>query len=312
MSKVSKGKIIRIVIACVAVLALLAGGLFVLRYAKQRIKQMYFELSSRIDAVGQIAAVQPPEQHTPYTFDYSWIEDTDGYVAHAFGEVDGYTYTNSMEAFEANYARGHRVFEVDLDYTLDDYSVVLTHDEESWRAERADVADDFPFTHDNFMNTPTNGLFTPVDLEGLIQIMDEHPDIYIVLDTHHFDRQSVIIMFSQIVSEAQRVDPRILNRIVPQVYNEDMFWTVMQVYEFKSIIFTLYATEWTPESVYDFCFRSGCRYVTLWDYLLTPEMLALWDTQGINVAVHTVNDQEAADAFFDMGVDMIYTDSLPA
>ena len=117
---------------------------------------------------------------------------------------------------------------------------------------------------------------------------------------------------SQIVSEAQRVDPRILNRIVPQVYNEDMFWTVMQVYEFKSIIFTLYATEWTPESVYDFCFRSGCRYVTLWDYLLTPEMLALWDTQGINVAVHTVNDQEAADAFFDMGVDMIYTDSLPA
>lgn len=310
MSKVSRGKLIRTGIIAAVTLAVIAGGLFALRYVKNRAKQLYFELSGRIDAVGQMASSRPPERHAPYTFDYSWIEDTDGYVAHAFGEVDGFTYTNSLEAFEANYARGHRVFEVDLEYTRDDYSVVLTHDEESWRAERADVADDVPFTHDVFMNTPINGRFTPLDLEALIELMDEYQDIYIVLDTKYYDTQSVVIVFSQIVREAESVDPEILSRIVPQVYNEDMFWTVMQVYEFKSVIFTLYAIEWTPESVYDFCFRTGCRFVTLWDYLLTPEALALWDTQGINVAVHTVNDQAAADGYYDMGVDMIYTDSL--
>lgn len=309
MSKVSKGKIIRIVAVCVVLLAVLAGGLFAARYVKNRIKQMYFELASRIDSVQPVTVVAPVYDHKPYTFDYSWIDDTDRYVAHAFGEIDGITYTNSLEAFETNYDLGHRVFEVDLEYTRDDYSIVLTHDEESWRG-RAGVDENYPFTHENFMNAPLHGSYTPVDLEGLIEIMDEHPDIYVVLDSKYYDRQSVILMFSQIVREAERVDPRILDRIVPQVYNEDMFWLVMEIHEFKSIIYTLYATEWTTESVYDFCYRTGCRYVTMWDDLLTPEILALWNTLDINVAVHTVNDQAAADQFFDMGVDMIYTDSL--
>jgi hypothetical protein len=39
--------------------------------------------------------------------------DPYGFVAHAFGAVDGHTYTNSLEAFQRNYARGFRVFEVD-------------------------------------------------------------------------------------------------------------------------------------------------------------------------------------------------------
>lgn len=310
MAKVSRNKLIRIVIIAAAVLAVVIGGLFAALYVKNRLKQKYLELCGRIDAIQPVTVVQNAAPHEAYDFDYSWIEDTDGYVAHAFGEVDGITYTNSLEAFEENYARGHRVFEVDLEYTRDDYSIVLTHDEESWRAERVDVPEDFAFTHDNFMSTPLNGRYTPLDLEDLIELMEEYPDIYIVTDSKYYDRQSVILMFSQIVREAEKVDPEILNRIVPQVYNEEMFWLVMEIHEFRSVIFTLYATEWTTESVYDFCYRTGCRYITMWDYLVTPEILALWDTLDINVAVHTVNDQAAADGYFDMGVDMIYTDSL--
>lgn len=40
-------------------------------------------------------------------------------IAHAMGGIDGEAYTNSMEAFKENYARGHRLFEVDLHFTSD-------------------------------------------------------------------------------------------------------------------------------------------------------------------------------------------------
>lgn len=186
--------------------------------------------------------------------------------------------------------------------------MILNHDEDSWRS-RAGV-EDLPYTRENYMNSRICGKYTPMDLEALIGLMAEHPDVYIVTDTKYKDRASVILEFTQIVNEAKKIDASILDRIIPQVYEEDMLWLVMEIHPFRSVIFTLYQTDWTPESVYDFCYRSGCRYITMWASLAEPETLALWDTLGIRTAVHTVNDPDEAKAYFDMGVDMIYTDFL--
>ena len=40
--------------------------------------------------------------------------DPFGFVAHAFGAIDGHAYSNNLEAFQRNYGRGFRVFEIDL------------------------------------------------------------------------------------------------------------------------------------------------------------------------------------------------------
>ena len=48
-------------------------------------------------------------------------------VAHAMGQIDDRTGTNSLEAFQANYAKGYRLFECDLAMTSDS-RVVLRHD----------------------------------------------------------------------------------------------------------------------------------------------------------------------------------------
>lgn len=48
-------------------------------------------------------------------------------IAHAFGGVDGASYTNSYEAFITNYNRGYRLFEVDLVQTTDG-KLVARHD----------------------------------------------------------------------------------------------------------------------------------------------------------------------------------------
>ena len=50
-------------------------------------------------------------------------------ISHAMGGIDGTNYSNSLEAFQENYAEGHRIFEVDFEYTSDG-RMVLCH---SWK-----------------------------------------------------------------------------------------------------------------------------------------------------------------------------------
>lgn len=308
MGSLPKRRVLIIVFCVILVLALLAAGL----YGVRRARQIYSNLITTIKTAGKTEDTfvdsYTESLPDPYDFDYSWMESSQ-YVAHAFGGIDGHTYTNCLEAFLENYALGHRIFEVDLDYAKDDYRVFLCHGEAQWRA-MSGVEEDLPYTRDNFMNSKLCGKYTPMDLTALIQLMAEYPDITIVLDSKYKDRTSVILEFSQIVQEAEKTDPSILDRIVPQVYDEDMFWLVMRVYPFRSVIFTLYATTWTPESVYDFCFRTGCRFVTMRDTKLNPEIAALWDTLDIRIAVHTVNDPDTVMNCFSIGADMVYTDYL--
>ena len=56
------------------------------------------------------------------------------YIAHAGGGIGGASYTNSRDAFDANYRRGFRFFETDLNWTSDD-QLVLIHD---WEASFVD------------------------------------------------------------------------------------------------------------------------------------------------------------------------------
>ena len=53
--------------------------------------------------------------------------DNNKVVIHALGEVDGYTYTNSLEALENSFSMGNRVFECDFALTSDD-KMVACHD----------------------------------------------------------------------------------------------------------------------------------------------------------------------------------------
>ena len=302
-----KRKALWIVGAAVLALVLAAAAYYAVNMAKRVYHDILDAVASARDRVIIELEKSSVKEHPAYTFDYSWMEAED-YVAHAFGGIDGNDYTNSVEAFEENYALGHRIFEVDFDYTSDDYSMLINHDEKMWRDSSG--VEDAPYSREVFLNSKLYDRYTTMDLEDLIRLMAEYPDIYIVTDTKYMDRKSIILEFSQIVREAEKTDPSVLDRIIPQFYYEDMLWIVMDIYPFRSVIFTLYQTDWTADSVYDFCFRSGCRYITMWADLAEPETIALWKTMGIHTAVHTVNDPEEAKRYFDMGVDMIYTDYL--
>lgn len=277
----------------------MGGGIVLYKRAKQLYDNLIEQMKVRQTST---------DRETDRTFDYSWMGE-EKWIGHAFGEVEDYIYTNSKEAFITNYESGRRIFEVDFDYCPDDYSIVLSHSEEDWR-EMSGVPESMEFTKDNFKSSKLHGKFTTMDFNDLLDCMEEYPDIKIITDTKHKDKSMVIAMFSQMVAAAENRNPEILDRIIPQIYDEEMYWTLMQIHPFKSIIFTLYQTDWTVESVMDICLRTGIRFVTVDSAYIGAKDVALWKTMGLKIAVHTINDADRANKFFDMGVDMIYTDNL--
>lgn len=244
-----------------------------------------------------------------YDFDYGWVTQTPPLIAHALGGIDGNTYTNSLEAFEANYALGQRVFEVDLTFPDVGYTLVATHDGEHWRSI-TDTAPDVAFSYESFMDSTLCGRYTPLDYRGIIDLMAAYPDIYVVTDTKETDKLSVTLQFAQLVKYAQEWDTGVLDRLIPQIYHEEMLDWVMAVHPFRSVIYTLYQVNSTDQEVLDFCWCSGIRFITAPIFRMQPDTLSVWKNMDIIVATHTVNAPETAQAFLDQGVDVLYTDFL--
>lgn len=297
------------------VLALLACGALL---AARKVYSMYSGLSKKMDyANSLIYTIDEDVRNIRQTlsaefsygeFDYSWA-DAHHLVAHGFGGIDGFTYTNSLEAFAHNYALGHRVFEVDFDIVPDTFTMIASHGDSMWR-EQAGLDESVAYTHDNFMSSRIYGQYTPLDVSGVIDLMVEYPDIYIVTDTKHRDKASVYLQFSQLVKCAQAKDPSVLDRIIPQIYNENMLGWVMSAHPFKSVIYTIYAAGSNPRTTRDFCARSGIRFLTAPAEWINPDTVGAWKELGITIAAHTVNDPQQAMQFAELGVDVLYTDTM--
>ena len=266
------------------------------------------ELKTNQASLMDAAKTLSREYLIPYPFDYSWAKSAPPLIAHACGGVDGKTYTNSREALEQNYALGHRLFEIDFDLT-ETGALIASHDENTWRSlSGADSS--VPYSFESFQSLPLCGQYEPLDFSEVAALMAQHPDLYVITDTKYTDKASVLLQFAQMARTAQAVDPSILNRIIPQIYNEEMLEWVMDVYPFKSVIFTLYNTHWTPESVRDFCRDTGVRFITLHKDEISQETLSLWREQGVIVGAHTSSDYQETAACFEAGVQFMYTDFL--
>lgn len=316
----SKAKRALIFIAAIAILAV--GGVFCKKSLDKlnaiygRVTGLEQTVASGFDVnTNQIYRLEEKTEAMRYTitknlrnyeFDYSWVDTVPPLIAHAMGGIDGNTYTNSKEAFLYNYDRGYRIFEVDLRLTSPENTLVAYHEMEDWQnmTGRYDLDE---VDYDSFKSEALCGQYTSMDYKDIIDLLAEYPDIYIVTDTKYTDRSSVFLEFSQLVRYAEETDSSVLERIIPQIYHEEMLEWVMDVYPFRSIIFTLYKTAWTNEGIKEFCNLTGVRMITLGgdvDYI--PE----WTEMGIIVSAFTVNDMETAQMYMDYGTRLLYTDTL--
>lgn len=237
-------------------------------------------------------------------------------VAHAMGGINGYTYTNAWEAFVANYERGTRVFEVDFLLSKDD-QLVARHEWTSNMSKLLGQLDVLPankqgvvLDYKEFMDSPILNIYSPIDIEKLLDLMQHYPDAYIVTDTKEIKPELINKQFTLLVEAAQRRDPAILDRIVPQIYNQSMLDEINKVYSFPEALYTLYQSKDTDEQVIEFVNKTGVD-ITMPVGRATKSFVKKLKKAGARVYVHTVNEEDEIRELARMGVDGFYTDFVP-
>lgn len=234
-------------------------------------------------------------------------------VAHAMGGIHDYTYTNSLDAFVANYEQGTRMFEADLLLTSDQ-KLVARHE---WTANMSKLLGQqavLPaakqgtvLNYEEVMGSPILEIYSPLDIEKIINLMVIYPDAYIVTDTKELEPELVTKQFQLIVEAAEKRNPALLDRIVPQIYSREMLDVVNRVHVFPEMIFTLYQTHDSDEVVIDFAKQTGVD-ITMPAARATKSFVRKLRNAGARVYVHTVNDEKEITELSRMGVDGFYTD----
>lgn len=235
-------------------------------------------------------------------------------VAHALGEVDGKIETNSKEAFIASWGNGFRVLEVDFTYTSDGI-LVARHDFEEdgsyYRLEQ-ELNQSLVMDKNTYENSKIIYEQTPLTAVDLMGLMVEYPDVYLITDTKDTDKETVQKQFNDLKKIAEAMEqPQILERIIPQIYNEEMYDWVKEIYPFQEWIYTLYLNYYPdyPE-IADFCEGKGIGTVTIQYSRVTKEVLDTLHEKGIKVYTHTINRYKQFKELLDLGVDGIYTDRI--
>lgn len=249
----------------------------------------------------------------PKKFNYSWVREN-RYIAHAMGGIRGNTYTNSKEAMEKSYSRGLRVMEGDLSLSSDG-KLILLHSIEREALSKLGLPlrwAQTPPTRKEFLDRKILGYYHTMDFEQVAKYMKEHKDMYFVVDLKKNKLKDVETCYKELVKEAKAIDPSILDRIIPQIYYEEMYRPVMNIYDFKSMIYTTYRMdELEVNKVVDFSYEHGIKIVACNKFKFSSDLSNKLVDRGIGLYMFTYNDEEKINALRNSYVSGFYTDFLP-
>lgn len=246
--------------------------------------------------------------------DWSWHR----MIAHAMGGIGGVDYTNSYEAFIVNYEKGHRVFEVDLILTEDGY-LAARHDWHPYMATllQQDIPADrlgASLTLTEFKSLPILHKYQPLSFEDIVDLARRYPDVYFVTDTKETDLAQIRKQFVMIKETAEAADASVLTRIVPEIYTQQMYEAVMDIYPFPGKLYSLYLSSEPQEETLAFVKEKGIRTVAMpmERAMAMPGLVTKLLDAGVRTYVHTVNTAEEMQTVTKLGVYGVYTDFLSA
>ena len=248
-----------------------------------------------------------------------WLRVSPRLIAHAGGTVRekeyNTKYTNSLEALRQNYNLGHRLFEMDFNLTSDK-KLAAVHD---WHhfGNKDDVA---PSSKEwkkfqGYGSPETPSRFTTMLIGDVFDQMIINRDMVLVTDTKSMEipKEDRITQFKELVSEANKRDKELLDRVIPQIYHQEMFGEIESIYPFKHVIYTLYASPDSGEEVLDFIAKHKeieAVTVPIDDSRLTPKFVEQVHKLGKRVYVHTIQTYESLTKYAAINVDGFYTGLL--
>lgn len=222
-------------------------------------------------------------------------------IAHSGGAWQGQTYTNAIEALEANGA-SYELVEIDLAWTADERLVCL-HD---WDAPFLAV-DGVPppgtLPFDEVMaRAKAQAGFTPCTLQTLIGWLAATPGVRVVLDL-----KSGAMDAYRYIAETY---PELRARLIPQFYQPDQYGRLRDM-GYDDLIWTLYQYSGDDASV-----LAALRGMDLFGLAMPPERLATGLAREARAAtgvlswVHTINTVAELDAALKAGAAEIFTETL--
>jgi len=236
-------------------------------------------------------------------------------IAHAMGGIHDLTYTNTFEAFVANYERGTRIFETDLLLSKDG-KLIARHEWTTHMSEMLGQLEVLPanqqgtvLNYKQFMDTPIKDIYSPLDWERILDLLQHYPDTYIVTDTKESDPAQMMKEFKMLTDAALSRDPALLERIIPQIYSRDMLEQLTQIHPFTHVIYTLYESQDSDEQVVDFVKKSGVD-ITMPENRVSKKFVKSLKQAGARVYVHTINNEKQIQKLSKIGVDGFYTDTV--
>jgi glycerophosphoryl diester phosphodiesterase len=247
---------------------------------------------SSSSSYAQAQTLQSPDEWTTHT-----------YIAHALGGVGNDIHINSVDAFNLSYQKGFKVFETDLTLTSDD-KLVANHD---WSGYQT------PPTYAEFMKNKVYGKYTPTDAQEILDLLEKHPDMYLVTDTKETDPVLIRKQFTKIVEIAKQIDPSILDRIIPEIYTPQMYNVVNSIYPFKNKYYSIYLLGDTPkdrQDIINFMLQHDIQTLTMPVERLDSNFMKLIKENHLTLYVFTVNSTQDVAKLKQMGVHGVYTDTL--
>lgn len=105
------------------------------------------------------------------------------FIAHAGGGIDGFTYTDSVQALRLSKSKGFKIFEFDLNVSKDGELVAL-HDWASFRefSSIEPAMGHAPLTSADVKKATLHGKFTSVTIKEINDIIGNDKELYLVTD----------------------------------------------------------------------------------------------------------------------------------
>jgi len=253
--------------------------------------------------------------------------DPYGFVAHAFGSVDGHTYTNSLEAFQRNYARGFRVFEVDH-VLLADGTALAAHDntERSYGLTRS-------FKESTWADVVRAGrkylgTYTVLRSQDVLRLMIDHPDIYIIGD-FKYGRTDLLRAYVRQANALGR--PQLIERLFPHIATQEELYADRAFYPLRNYVLALYMTQFKGR-------YEDWKAIDVVKRERTPAVMMWWRDRDLSVSlienarqgrryrqsfvnglraadavpyVHSIRDPVQVQRFWDLGVPVYSDEPFP-
>ena len=244
---------------------------------------------------------------------HDWIDLSNHVIGHAAGGYrlpnSIYPYTNSLESIVQNYELGYRVSEIDLNLTSDD-NLALVHDWDFGGYEIVPTVDEWK---QGGLNNPIMPETTGIVIDDLFRLMAINKDMFIITDTKSFElsEEDTMKQFQIMVNKSKKYGSDVINRVIPQIYNEEMYSTIKQVYDFPSIVYTMYANNDSDDVVVDFIKdKPDIKVITTHESRATEEFISQLKAHDKEMFAHTVNDQNTFIQHINAGLSGVYTDFL--